>query len=237
MQQPTIFDLISKYKEIKEKDVQFYLKVQSALNIIIQGLEIYGLNHFVISYNGGKDSDVCAQLWRMAVYLYLESHGNLGDYMESIENSIFLVFHTPDDFLEIDEHLKKVISSINVEAVHSNKNFKEGLKGIIDRYSTQAVVLGVRRTDPQGSNLQPHTHSTPDYPPFMRILPILEWSYGDVWKFIQVFSIPYCVLYQQGFVFFFLYFIIDILLLVQRRILLRMKHYYKKMVLIFMLLV
>lgn len=175
-----------------------YEKVSSAINIIIEGIEKYGIEHFAISYNGGKDSDVCVQLWRMAVYKYLEAKARLGDFVQSIEQTTFIVFHTPDDFPEIDSHLKKVILDIGVEAVHSNKGYKEGLVGIVKRFSTEAIILGVRRTDPQGADLQPHSPSSDGFPPFMRILPILDWNYGDIWQFIRTFSIPYCILYEQG---------------------------------------
>ena len=205
MSQPSIFDLILRYNETKENNPALYEKVSSAINIIIQGIEKYGIEHIAISYNGGKDSDVCAQLWRMAVYKYLEAKAQLGNFVQSIEQTVFIVFHTPDDFPEIDSHLKKVILDIGVEAVHSNKSFKEGLFGIIKRFTTEAIILGVRRTDPQGADLQPHTQSSGDFPPFMRILPILDWNYGDIWQFIKTFSIPYCVLYEQGYVQFYSY--------------------------------
>ena len=92
-----------------------------------------------------------------------------------------------------------MIAEIGVQAFHSSKSFKEGLKSVIDHYGTRAVILGVRRSDPQGANLEPHTPSTPDFPPFMRILPLLEWTYGDVWDFISVFQISYCCLYDEGY--------------------------------------
>ena len=36
-------------------------------------------------------------------------------------------------------------------------------------------------------------------PSLIRVSPILEWSYRDIWDFIQATGAPYCVLYDQGY--------------------------------------
>lgn len=35
----------------------------------------------------------------------------------------------------------------------------------------------------------------------MRVFPVLHWSYGNVWRFILAFEVPYCILYERGYVF------------------------------------
>lgn len=198
MNQLVIFDLVAKYREVETTNPPLFEKVKQSVDILFKAFDDFGIDCTIVSYNGGKDSDACAHLWRLALYLYLDAKGRLGEYQETVDNSIFIVFHSPEDFEEINKHLKETVSSIGVQVYHSSKSFKEGVKGVIDHYGTKAVVLGVRRSDPQGTNLNVHTPSTPDYPPFMRVLPLLEWTYGDVWNFLLTFQIPYCELYDQG---------------------------------------
>lgn len=33
----------------------------------------------------------------------------------------------------------------------------------------------------------------------MRVLPLLEWSYADVWHYARSRRVPYCVLYERGY--------------------------------------
>ena len=197
---PSVFDLVNSYNALKEQNEELYNKVGVAVECICKAFDEYGIDGTAISYNGGKDSDVCFHLWRLSLYLHLQQSGRLVEYQEDVDNTICIAFRSPDDFSEIDGHLKETVKRVGSQLISSNNQFKDGLKTIIEHFHTKAIILGIRRTDPQGASLQPHTQSTPDFPPFMRILPILDWSYGDIWDFLFAFSIPYCELYKQGYV-------------------------------------
>lgn len=63
--------------------------------------------------------------------------------------------------------------------------------------------MGSRKTDPYCENLDLFSQSDvkKGYPNFMRVNPILNWSYETVWNFIHAFEIPYCSLYEQGYTY------------------------------------
>ncbi len=59
--------------------------------------------------------------------------------------------------------------------------------------------MGTRRIDPHGLSMHYFEKTTKGWPDLMRISPILEWDYADVWNFLLQLSIPYCSLYDKGY--------------------------------------
>jgi FAD synthetase len=47
--------------------------------------------------------------------------------------------------------------------------------------------------------LEEFSPSSPGWPPFMRVFPVIEWNYVDVWNFLRVRKFSYCVLYDLGY--------------------------------------
>ena len=60
-------------------------------------------------------------------------------------------------------------------------------------------VVGKRRTDPNSAELPAITTNGPDFPPYTRVFPIMDWSYSLVWHFLRSHSVPYCELYDRGY--------------------------------------
>ena len=74
------------------------------------------------------------------------------------------------------------------------ENFKNNFPKI------KAIFMGTRRTDnAYTKSLKPFNKTTNNYPEFMLVNPILDWSVGDVWYFLLKNEVDYCDLYDKGF--------------------------------------
>ena len=80
-----------------------------------------------------------------------------------------------------------------------SSDFKREVGRLIDEQGIKAIIMGNRSTDPWSQDLQPFTESSEGWPDFMRIFPILEWDYVNVWRFLRSLDLPYCKLYDEGF--------------------------------------
>ena len=78
-------------------------------------------------------------------------------------------------------------------------DFKREVGRLIDEEGVKAIIMGNRRSDPWSQDLQPFTESSPGWPRFMRIFPILDWDYCAIWQFLRALDLPYCSLYDDGF--------------------------------------
>jgi FAD synthetase len=68
-----------------------------------------------------------------------------------------------------------------------------------DHPQIKAIFVGTRRTDPHGQDLTFFDPTDGGWPEFMRIHPVIDWHYAEIWTFIRELGVEYCRLYDLGY--------------------------------------
>ncbi|KAH8250543.1 hypothetical protein KR038_001470, partial [Drosophila bunnanda] len=163
---------------------------RQAFEFFSQTLQIYGVEELIFCFNGGKDCTVLLDL----LMRYLRQEGI------SSSDIPMLYIKSGDSFAEIDDFVERCVASYRVKLVEYEGSLKEALTHMAaDMPRIQAVFVGSRNTDPYCETLAPMQPTDIDWPPMMRLNPLLEWSYHDVWNYIHLNDVPYCSLYDKGY--------------------------------------
>ncbi|XP_068640538.1 uncharacterized protein [Aristolochia californica] len=110
-----------------------------------------------------------------------------------------IYFETPSAFPEINSFTYETASTYNLPLEIIRLDFKSGLEALLNEKPIKAIFLGTRIGDPNAVGQEQFSPSSPGWPPFMRVNPILDWSYRDVWAFLLTCKVRYCSLYDQGY--------------------------------------
>ena len=189
------YTLHEKLLACAQEDTSLGRAVKRALSVMRDAYRLYGPDKVVASFNGGKDAVVILHLALAALAAHAEATG-----ASTIPRLRVIFFEIDDDFPEIEEFVRETTSSYNLDMVsYSKVGFADGLKMCIAEHGSAAFVLGTRESDPNAVGQQDFAPSSDWMPPFMRVNPILTWSYADVWDFLRGFGIPYCALYDDGY--------------------------------------
>ena len=148
----------------------------------------FGGQGLALSFNGGKDATVLLYL-TLAVYRRENTGTPLALYWRDEARG----------FTEVDAFVCATEQRYGLTLVRYDCGFAEGMKDAVERRGVTAVLLGTRRSDPNGADAESVQPSSAGWPPFVRVNPLLELSYADVWHFLRSLSLPYCSLYDRGF--------------------------------------
>lgn len=167
-------------------------KANEALHVIEDAYRRYGQQGLAMSYNGGKD---CLVLLVLLV-TYLESLPV--DDRPRLTRAVYVAIKDP--FQEVDDFVIESAKAYHLDVIKIQKPMKEAFEDYLAQYpEIKAVLVGTRRNDPHGSNLTFFDETDGDWPRFMRVHPVINWEYAEVWDFLRALEIPYCTLYDRGY--------------------------------------
>ena len=165
----------------------FGAKVRSALETTRAAYRLYGADGVVVSFNGGKDAVVALHVARAVLAARDPGARVRALYVEN----------GADAFGEVDAFVHAEAVAHDLRLVQHG-GLLEGTGSCV-RGGARAFVLGTRATDPNAAGQGAFAPSSHWMPPFLRVNPILDWGYADVWECIDRFELPTCALYADGY--------------------------------------
>ncbi|OAA58004.1 FAD-binding domain containing protein [Niveomyces insectorum RCEF 264] len=106
----------------------------------------------------------------------------------------------PDPFPEVDVFVEASSREYHLDLARYPVPMRAALDAYLRAYpSVRAIFMGTRRTDPHGEFLTHFTPTDAGWPQFMRVHPVIDWHYAEIWAFIRHLDIPFCSLYNRGF--------------------------------------
>ncbi|XP_062117349.1 uncharacterized protein LOC133831163 isoform X2 [Humulus lupulus] len=186
-------------KAIRESDDRWIkTKYNKAIYVIQRALTLYSIEEVAFSFNGGKDSTVLLHLLRAGYFLHKggQNCANGGPNDFPIRT---IYFESSSAFPEINSFTYDTAAKYGLQMDIIRTDFKSGLEALLKAKPIRAIFLGVRIGDPTAVGQEQFSPSSVGWPPFMRVNPILDWSYRDVWAFLLACKVQYCSLYDQGY--------------------------------------
>lgn len=163
--------------------------MEKSQEVLTDCLAKYQPEEIAIAFNGGKD---CMVLLHLTFSLWQQKHP------EKQLQALYIQEKEP--FEVVEEFIESTAKTYNMDLITIPMPMKEALEKLLQmRPKVRAILMGTRIGDP-GSKGQGHFSPTDgDWPSVMRVNPIMDWNYQHVWTFLRGLTLPYPILYDQGY--------------------------------------
>lgn len=161
--------------------------IKTAKNIIKTVFTKYKEDEIAISFNGGKDNIVMLSLIMDVI--------NENNY----KIPICIYFKDNNEFPEITNFVNKIKIKYNLFILEFNSDIKQELNKLKDLVpSIKSIFMGIRKDD-NIYDTQYFSYTDKGWPLYVRVHPLLDFNYRNIWNYIEKNNIPYCSLYDKGY--------------------------------------
>ena len=116
----------------------------------------------------------------MLLTLYLTALADIPQAIPTRLRSVYIVSEHP--FSEVDDFVTATSDTYNLDLARLAMPMKAAFELYLHQTpSVKAIFVGMRRTDPHGANLTFFDPTDHGWPSFMRIHPVIDWHYAEIW--------------------------------------------------------
>lgn len=133
-----------------------------------------------LAYNGGKDCLVLLILYLCALHKKGLVSANPNASPDTAIKCVYI--QAPHPFQEVEDFVESSVQTYSLSLLEYAKPMKAAFADYLhDTPAVKAIFVGTRRTDPHGEHLKHFDPTDHGWPKFMRIHPVIDWHYVDIW--------------------------------------------------------
>lgn len=180
-------------------------KTKKAKEVIKKTSKKWKPEHVAIAWTGGKDSTVVLDIARKVFdgevpfkVIFNDStleFPEIYDFIEKITKKwklkLITIKHSKED-------LKKYKKAVGIQKQMEIMRLAKinAINVTLDKYNFKALVSGIRWDEHRARSKEKYFSSRANH---MRVHPILQFNFDDIWKYIHQNNVPYVDLYDKGY--------------------------------------